>query len=105
VRNPWFRLAHLAAIGFVCVEALTGAVCPLTTWEDKLRLLAGGEERYQASFVRHWLHQVLFFEADQRFFTIAYATFFAAVALSLWVVPPRWRRSNSAINQPSRTRL
>ena len=92
VRNLWFRLAHLAAIGFVAAEALTGIVCPLTTWEDKLRLLAGGEGRYQGSFIQHWLHQVMFFEADQNVFRAAYIVFFLAVALSLWFVPPHWRR-------------
>src|SRR5436190_1383206 len=62
VRNVWFRAAHLVAIGFVAAEALTGIVCPLTTWEDRLRLLAGGEQRYQGSFIQHWLHQMLFFD-------------------------------------------
>src|SRR6188768_2662955 len=95
VRNIWFRLAHLAAIGAVAVEALTGIVCPLTRWEDKLRLLAGGQERYQGSFVQHWLHQLMFFEADQNIFRAAYIAFFMAVALSLWFVPPQWRRNNA----------
>ena len=97
VRNIWFRLAHLAAIGIVAAEALAGFVCPLTTWEDRLRLLAGGEERYQGSFVQHWLHQVMFFDVNQKVFTVAYIAFFLAVALSLWSVPPRWpRRSGTA---------
>src|SRR5262245_31886634 len=81
VRNLHFRLAHLTAIGVVAAEAWFGIGCPLTTWEDKLRLLAGGAERYQGSFISHWLHQVMFFELDQRIFTVAYAIFFLAVAL------------------------
>jgi hypothetical protein len=88
VRNVWFRLAHLAAIGVVAAESLAGFVCPLTTWEDKLRLLAGGEVRYQGSFVQHWLHQVMFFDFDEKVFTVLYVFFFLAVALSLWLVPP-----------------
>jgi hypothetical protein len=90
VRNFWFRVAHLAAIGVVAAESLSGFVCPLTTWEDQLRLLAGGEQRYAASFVQHWLHQVIFFDLSENVFTIAYVAFFLAVALSLWWVPPRW---------------
>jgi polyferredoxin len=89
VRNLWFRLAHLAAIGVVAAESLTGFVCPLTTWEDRLRLLAGGEERYAGSFIQHWLHRVLFYDASEHVFTIAYIAFFTVVALSLWLVPPR----------------
>jgi hypothetical protein len=89
VRNPWFRLAHLAAIGIVAAESLTGIVCPLTTWEDRLRLLAGGEERYAESFMQHWLHGILFYDLDERAFTIIYVAFFICVALSLWFVPAR----------------
>ncbi len=92
VRNFWFRVAHLAAIGVVAAESLSGFVCPLTTWEDRLRLLAGGEQRYAGSFIQHWLHQVIFFDLSERVFTIAYVVFFLAVALSLWFVPPRWPR-------------
>lgn len=94
VRNFWFRVAHLAAIGVVAAEALSGSICPLTTWEDQLRLLAGGEQRYAGSFIQHWLHQVIFFDLSERVFTIAYVAFLLAVALSLWFVPPRWPRCN-----------
>lgn len=91
VRNPWFRLAHLAAIGVVAAQALLGIICPLTIWEDELRLLAGGEGRYAGSFIQHWLHQLIFFEAEGYIFTIAYVAFFLAVLLSFWVIPPRRR--------------
>lgn len=93
VRNLWFRLAHLAAIGVVAAQALFGIICPLTIWEDVLRLLAGGEERYAGSFIQHWLHQLIFFEAEGYVFTIAYVVFFLAVAVSFWIIPPR--RQNS----------
>ena len=90
VRNFWFRTGHLLAIAYVAGEALTGVVCPLTIWENKLRLLAGGGEKYQGSFVEHWLHQVMFFHAEGWVFTAAYVGFFLAVAASLWFVKPRW---------------
>ncbi len=92
VRNWWFRAAHLAAIGAVAAESLTGFVCPLTTWEDRLRLLAGDQQRYEGSFVQHWLHRLIFYDLDERVFTIAYVIFLLAVAASLWLVPPRRRR-------------
>jgi hypothetical protein len=94
VRSLWFRVAHLAAIGVVAAESLSGFVCPLTNWEDRLRLLAGGEQRYAGSFLQHWLHQVIFFDLSESVFTVAYVAFFLAVALSLWFVPPRWPRRN-----------
>jgi hypothetical protein len=101
VRNFWFRVAHLAAIGFVAAEALTGFVCPLTTWEDRLRLLAGGEERYAGSFIQHWVHRVIFYDLNERVFTVAYLAFLLAVALSVWLVPPQG--PGAGVTHPSDT--
>jgi Protein of Unknown function (DUF2784) len=42
IRNFWLRVAHLAAIAAVCIEALTNTKCPLTTFERSLRQRAGG---------------------------------------------------------------
>ncbi|NNE35497.1 MAG: DUF2784 family protein, partial [Rhodothermales bacterium] len=41
VRNPWFRLAHLAGIAVVVLQSWLGAICPLTKWEVALREKAG----------------------------------------------------------------
>jgi hypothetical protein len=92
VRNWAFRAAHLAAIGVVVAESLAGVVCPLTTWENRLRWLAGEGQRYEGSFLEHWLHRVIFFEADERVFTAVYVAFLLAVAATLWLVPPRRSR-------------
>jgi hypothetical protein len=91
VRNRWFRAAHLAAIGVVAAESGLGFVCPLTTWEDQLRLRAGDPPQYAGSFVQHWLHRVMFFDLSEGVFTVVYVAFFGVVALSLWLVPPRWQ--------------
>jgi hypothetical protein len=95
VRNLPFRMLHLAAVGVVAAESLLGYVCPLTTWEDRLRLLAGDERRYVGSFVQHWLHRLMFFDAEERIFTMVYIVFFLLVALSYWVVRPQ-RRARGA---------
>src|SRR5712664_2550686 len=42
-RNPWFRSLHLAAIGIVVAESLSGFMCPLTIWEDMLRGTTSGQ--------------------------------------------------------------
>ena len=91
VRNFWFRAGHLAVIGVVAAESLLGFVCPLTTWEDRLRLLAGGQQRYEGTFIQHWLHRLIFFDLDERVFTIAYLAFFLTVTLSFWLIPPHSR--------------
>lgn len=96
VRNFWFRLVHVMAIGVVVGESIGGVVCPLTNWEAKLRMLAGGGERYAGSFIQHWVHRLMFFEASERSFTIIYVVFFTAVLASFWLVKPRWPRKRAA---------
>lgn len=94
-RNFWFRLVHLALIAFIAAESALGAICPLTTWEDQLRLKAGLDPRYHGSFVQHWVHWLIFYNVDQRIFAIGYGVFFALVLLTLFAVKPRrpnfWR--------------
>lgn len=91
VRNLWFRLAHLFAIGFVAAEAVAGMVCPLTTWEANLRWRAGEGSAYGGSFVQHWVHRVLFFNLPEWAFTIVYVVFFGFVFATFWIVKPERR--------------
>lgn len=84
VRNRGFRYLHLGAIAFVAAEALLGIACPLTIWEDLLR---GGVR--PESFVGRWVHYFLYYRAPEWVFTIAYAAWAAATALTLVLVPPR----------------
>ena len=88
VRNVWFRALHLTMIMVVVVEALVGIVCPLTTWEQGLRRLAG-EATYTGSFLGRWAHEVLFFELPPWVFTTIYCLFGALVLAVCWLVPPR----------------
>jgi hypothetical protein len=55
----------------------------LTTWENLLRERAGSAA-YSESFIQHWLHRLLFFEAPFWVFTTIYLAF-ALVLLSLWL--------------------
>ncbi len=87
VRNFWFRVAHLAAICLVALEALFGIMCPLTVWEDALR-----GSHAETSFMARWIHRVLFYSFPEWVFTAAYVLFAMAVALTLWLVSPRPRR-------------
>ena len=93
VRNFYFRVVHFAMIGIVVAEALCGVVCPLTTWENQLRVMAGqgGES---GSFVARWVHRLMFFEGPVWVFTLCYCLFGLAVLLTLVLAPPRcpWRK-------------
>ncbi len=92
VRNWKFRWAHLAAIGIVVFEALMGITCPLTTWEQKLRRLAG-EVSYRGDFIASWAHELLFYEAQPWVFTVCYVLFGLAVLGAWFLIPPRSRRA------------
>jgi multisubunit Na+/H+ antiporter MnhB subunit len=87
VRNRWFRLAHLAAIGIVVAQAWLGRLCPLTVWENELRRRAG-QDTYTETFVQHWLHRVLFYEAEPWVFTAIYTVFGALALLVWWLTRP-----------------
>ena len=97
VRDLRFRMVHLAAIGFVLAESLAGFVCPLTTWEDQLRIRAGEEPGYSGSFIQHWFGRILFHNWSEQTFTIIYAAFFLFVALTFWVVRPQRRRARQRV--------
>ena len=84
VRDFWFRVAHLAAISFVALEALFGMACPLTVWEDALRGNTG-----ETSFIARWLHRALYYSFPEWVFTVAYLLFALIVAATWYFVRPR----------------
>jgi len=101
VRNFWFRLSHVLAIGIVVAESVGGMVCPLTTLENNLRYAATGGVTYADSFMQHWIHRFMFFEASQSTFTTIYVVFFTAVLASFWVVKPRGPARRKSSDKPS----
>lgn len=88
VRNLWFRVTHLIAIGIVVVQSWLGVICPLTTWEMALRSQAGGAS-YEGSFIQHWLHAILYFSAPEWVFILSYSVFGGLVLLSWFIIRPR----------------
>jgi hypothetical protein len=91
IRNLWFRFLHLMAILIVAAEAVCGVTCPLTTWENDFRKLAG-ETIYQGSFIAKWAHAVLFFDAEPWMFDLTHTLFGLAVLVTFALAPPRWKR-------------
>ena len=88
VRNPWFRLAHLLAIGVVMAQAWLGVLCPVTTLEMSLRARAG-EAVYPGSFVAHWLESLLYYRAPAWVFIVCYTVFGFLVVAGWYAVRPR----------------
>jgi hypothetical protein len=95
VRNPWFRLAHLTAIGIVAYEALNHLRCPLTVWEEQLRELAGQPFNGSETFVGRIMHNIMFIDnKPEIFFTTMYIAVFILVFQGLVMYPPRLFRMN-----------
>lgn len=92
VHNRKFRIMHLAAIGIVVLQAWFGQLCPLTVWESELRRLAG-QSGYEETFVEHWLHEVLFYQAEPWIFTAIYTCFGVLVVLT-WFLGRGGRRED-----------
>ena len=99
VRNRYFRLAHLLAMGYVLAEALLGITCPLTNWEADLRRLAGESQIHTESFMEHWTHRLMFFDLKPETFTVIYAFVFVLIVLTYWVVKPEWTKAATSIRR------
>ncbi len=93
IRNPWFRMIHLAAIGVVTLQSWFGITCPLTVLEMTLRERAG-DASYHTSFISHWLQRLLFYEAPAWVFAASYTLFGLLVVASWFKFRPR--RFNSS---------
>ena len=65
VRNPWFRFAHLLAIGYVVMEAWLGIAC--------------------------WVQYFLFYTAPEWVFVLIYTAFGALVLATFVGCPPRFK--------------
>lgn len=88
--NGWpFRLLHAGAIAVIVVQAWLGQHCPLTILESWLRAQAGEPFRYEVSFVQHWIHRFLYFEAPLSVFAVLYTAFATLVGLAWLRYPPR----------------
>lgn len=87
VNSLMFRLAHLAAVAVVVVQAWLGHLCPLTVLESWLREQAG-DAPYAAGFVEHWVQRILFYAAPFWVFVVVYTLFGLLVAATWWYFPP-----------------
>jgi hypothetical protein len=96
-RNPWFRFTHLLAIGIVAYEAVFHIRCPLSIWEEKLRILAGQSFNSSDTFMGRLLHNLLFIDGQPEiFFTTLYIAMMVLVVQGVVMYPPRWFRIGAA---------
>lgn len=92
MRNSQFRIAHLAAVGLVALEAAAGMLCPLTIWEYDMRQIAGETVERDLPFMARLARLVLFYDFPPWVFTVAHISFGILVVLTFLLVPPEFRR-------------
>lgn len=88
VRAFWWRLAHLASLAVVALQALLGRACFLTIWQADL----AGRAQVQPMIAR-WVNHLIYWPLPLWVFALAYVVVFIYV-LALWAwVRPRRRRA------------
>ena len=90
IRQPAFRIAHLAAVGLVAAEAALRLVCPLTEWEYNLRQLAGQTVERKISFVARLARLIVFHDLSPHFLMVLHVGFGVLVVLTFIFIPPRF---------------
>jgi len=96
IRNLRFRIIHLVMILIVALESMGQLMCPLTTWENNLRLRAG-QTIMGDSFVAALLNKIMFFSDignDHWVFQSAYVSFAAIVVVTFILAPPTRKMQN-----------
>ncbi len=82
VNNLWWRLAHLATIVVVVLQAWLGRYCSLTKIETSLRVQAG-QGGYERSFIEHWAAYFLYIDGPIWGFAVVYTGFALLVELDM----------------------
>ena len=96
IRSPWWRVAHLAIMGYIAFNAIRGELCFLTIWEADLRARAGQHSREEISFIGRLFRDALYVDVPQRTLDVAYLVFGAMVLASVLFVRPRFRARGEA---------
>ena len=90
VKNFYFRMLHLIAIGIVAVQEMVGVRCPLTILEDHLNTLAGLHVEEDLTFIGRLLYSVTYYAFPDWAFTLMYVGFGVIVLITMLAFPPRF---------------
>jgi len=101
VRNAKFRVCHIFAMGFVLFESVISMICPLTLWENRLRIKGEGEWQYDATFMHEWIHTLLYYDFSAQTFTIIYTMVFFFILFAFWIIPPEFKKQKQKLRNNS----
>ena len=88
----WVPFVHLPAAAWGFFVEITGRVCPLTLWENWLRMRAG-QSGYSGSFIEHYVLGIIYPPGLTRDlqFTLAGVVVAVNIVVYGWLFS-RWRR-------------
>ena len=92
-RWRWLVWLHLPAAFWGVLVEYQGWICPLTPWEQRLRV-AGGQSGYSGGFVEHYLLPLLYPGYLDRGIQILLALLVLLINLAVygWLMGRYWRR-------------
>jgi hypothetical protein len=93
VRSFRWRVAHLAVLAVVAVQAAFGALCFLTVWQNALIRAAGGAG--ETSWLDELVTRAIFWPLPLWAFVVLYLAAVAFAAAMWWLVPPHQRRKQA----------
>lgn len=93
--RPRLAWLHLPAVAWAALIEFAGWICPLTPWEQSLRLLAG-ERGYSGGFVEHYLFPVLYPEGLTRDVQITLGVLVLVINAVAYALILRRRRRDEA---------
>jgi len=91
IRNPWWRCAHIAIMGYIAFNAIRGELCFLTIWEADLRRDAGQIDADDLSFIGRVFRDMLYVEVPQKTLDVIYLVVAGLVLASVLLVRPEFR--------------
>jgi len=93
VRSFRWRAAHLIVLALVAGQAIAGALCFLTIWQNELLRAAGGPPG-NASLIDRLVTRAVFWPLPMWAFVVLYLAVLAYAAALWWLIPPnrlhRW---------------
>lgn len=91
VRGFWWRLAHLAILAVVALQALLDRICFLTIWQSDL-LREAGESAVSRPLIARWIDRMIYWPLPLWVFVVFYILVWLYALALWWLVPPQRRR-------------
>jgi len=98
IRWPRMVWVHAPALLWGLFVEFSGAICPLTPLESRLRVL-GGETGYPEDFLSHWLQTVLYPRGLTRGLQITLGTSLLLLNLGLYLWVGRQLNRSAALSR------